>query len=77
MRRLRTARRRAAPPQGQPSIFSSFEEEKTGRWAVQKRRTGVAVTVAVPICGLVPGALCAGETEKCFPAFASAVYLSD
>ena len=39
-RRLRTARERAAPPRGQPPIFSSCEEEKTGRWAVQKRRTG-------------------------------------
>ena len=49
LRRLRTARGRAAPLRGQPPIFSSCEEEKTGRWAVQKRRTGVVRDGALEI----------------------------
>ena len=58
---------RAAPPRGQPPIFSSCEEEKTGRWAVQKRRTGVAVIVVVQTCEPVPGALVSWGTEMVLP----------
>ena len=76
-RRLRTARERAAPPRGQPPIFSSCEEEKTGRWAVQKRRTGGAYETV----RRRPGGLCRvrrslEEQRGCFPAFVGAVLLS-
>ena len=52
---------RAAPPRDQPPIFSSCEEEETGRWAVPKRRTRV-VAGAVQTCGPVPGAPYIGGT---------------